>query len=192
MTSLCWNTKKARKEADMPNWCENYLKVAGDRKYRDAFLAECFSKDKQERVFLDFEKIIPPPENYFRESIGVKEVADCKEKGLIDWFSWNIGNWGTKWNVSGCDIKDEDKSITVWFETAWSPPIPILVALTKKYTGLSFTLEYSEGGMCFRGVFEGQQGEVIRDDSWDMTREDMIELGYLDENEETAKEVCGT
>jgi hypothetical protein len=48
--------------------------------------------------------------------------------------------------------------------------------------------------MGFRGVFEGQHGEVIRDDFWDMTREDMIELGYLDEDEDedTALEVCGT
>ncbi|GHT63730.1 hypothetical protein FACS1894110_02060 [Spirochaetia bacterium] len=54
----------------------------------------------------------------------------------------------------------------------------------KKYTGLSFTLEYSEGGVGFRGIFEGQNGEVLQNNCWDMTREDMIELGYLDEDED--------
>ncbi|GHU02120.1 hypothetical protein FACS1894147_03330 [Spirochaetia bacterium] len=168
----------------MPNWCENNLRVGGERKDLDAFLAECFSKNEYGRVFLDFEKIVPPPENYFRKNIGVQEIKYCKENGLIDWFTWNIGNWGTKWNVTECDIEDNDSSITVWFETAWSPPTPIMEALTKKYTSLSFTLEYSEGGVGYRGIYESQNGETLQNDSWDMTREDMIELGYLDEDEE--------
>ncbi|GHT83155.1 hypothetical protein FACS1894137_03550 [Spirochaetia bacterium] len=150
----------------MPNWCENYLKVVGDRKDLDVFLAECFSKDEHGRVFLDFEKIVP--------------LGDTGD----DWYEKNLNNWGTKWNVSDCDIEDNDSSFTLWFETAWSPPIPIMEALTKKYTGLSFTLEYSEGGVGYRGIFESQNGEVLQNDSWDMTREDMIELGYLDEDEE--------
>jgi hypothetical protein len=48
---------------------------------------------------------------------------------------------------------------------------------------LSFTLEYSEAVCCFRGVVEGQQGEIIRDERWTMTRTDRAELGYPDENE---------
>jgi hypothetical protein len=134
----------------MPNWCENRLHAVGDRKDLDAFLTECFSKDEYDRVFLDFEKIVP-----------LGEPGD-------DWFEKSLDNWGTKWNVSDCDIKADDKSITVWFETAWSPPTPIMEALTKKYAALSFTLEYSEGGVGFRGIFESQEGEAIRDDCWDM------------------------
>jgi hypothetical protein len=38
--------------------------------------------------------------------------------------------------------------------------------------------------MGFRGVFEGRQGGVIRDDCWNMTQKDMVELGYLDEDED--------
>jgi hypothetical protein len=150
----------------MPNWCENRLQVVGERKELDTFLAECFSKDKYDRKTLDFEKIIP-----------LGEPGDDRYGKYCD-------RWGTKWNVSDCDIDDDGGSITVWFETAWSPPIPIMEALTKKYPALSFTLEYSEGGVGFRGVFEGQNGEVIKDDCWNMTREDMIELGYLDEDED--------
>jgi hypothetical protein len=151
----------------MPNWCENRLQTAGCRKDLEAFLAECFSEDEYGRVFLNFEKIVPLEES---------DEGLCRDK------------WGTKWNASDCDLKDDTDSITIWFETAWSPPIPIMEALTKKYTALSFTLEYSEGGVGFRGIFEGRQGEAIRDDCWDMTRADMVELGYLDadEEEETA------
>jgi hypothetical protein len=150
----------------MPNWCENRLKVEGKRKGQDAFLTECFSKDTRGRVFLDFEKIVP--------------LGESGE----DWYEKCRNNWGTKWNTMDCDIKDDGASLTVWFETAWSPPIPVMEALTKKYTTLSFTLEYSEGGVGFRGIFEGKDGETIRDDTWDMTRADMVELGYLDEEDD--------
>jgi hypothetical protein len=154
----------------MPNWCDNRLKADGCRKDLDAFLSECFSKDEYERVFLDFEKIVP---------LG---------KPGDDWYEKNCENWGTKWNTRDCDIMSDDGSVSVWFETAWSPPVPIMVALTKKYDGLSFKLEYNEGGVGFRGIFEGRQGEVVRDDCWNMTRDDMVELGYLDEDEEFLQE----
>ncbi|AEF85473.1 conserved hypothetical protein [Treponema primitia ZAS-2] len=157
----------------MPNWCESCLKAEGDRKDVDTFLSECFSANENKRKTLDFEKIIP---------LG--------EPGE-DWYDQHRDNWGTKWNVSDCDIDDDGGPVTVWFETAWSPPIPILEALTKKYTALSFTLEYNEGGMGFRGVFESRQGEVIRDDSWEMTREDMVELGYLDVDADEDEEATG-
>jgi hypothetical protein len=150
----------------MPNWCENRLKAEGERKNLEAFLSECFSMNEHERKTLDFEKIVP--------------LGDTGD----DWYNKQCDNWGTKWNVTDCNIDNEDTSISIWFETAWSPPIPLLEALTKKYTALSFTLEYSEGGMGFKGLFEGQRGEVIRNDSWDMSCEDFIELGYLDADEE--------
>jgi hypothetical protein len=154
----------------MPNWCDNNLRVNGEREDLDAFLSECFSTNQDKRKFLDFEKIIP-----------LGEEGD-------DWFEQHCERWGTKWNVRECDIDDAEGSVTVWFETAWSPPIPIMEALTTQYTALSFTLEYNEGGMGFRGVFESQEGEVIRDDCWNMTEADMVELGYIDEDEEDDSE----
>jgi hypothetical protein len=56
--------------------------------------------------------------------------------------------------------------------------------LTEKYPALSFLLEYNEGGVGFRGVFEGRLGDVMRDDCWDMTHEDLVELGLVREDEE--------
>jgi hypothetical protein len=43
----------------MPNWCNNRLREEGERKDLDAFFADCFSRDEYERIFYDFEKIIP-------------------------------------------------------------------------------------------------------------------------------------
>jgi hypothetical protein len=116
-------------------------------------------------LFLDFEKIVP--------------LGEPNE----DWYEQHWNEWGTKWNAVDCIIEDYDEYIIVWFETAWSPPIPIMKALTKQHKGLSFHMEYNEGGVGFRGVFESQDGEVIRDDCRDMTEDDFKELGFIDEEE---------
>lgn len=56
------------------------------------------------------------------------------------WYEWCIKNWGTKWNA--CDSWVEDDIIH--FDTAWSPPIPVLIALSKKYPNNEFYLEFED------------------------------------------------
>ena len=52
--------------------------------------------------------------------------------GHQDWYSWRCDNWGTKWNACDCylDDKFEEKKANdetfVSFNTAWSPPIPVI------------------------------------------------------------------
>jgi len=49
---------------------------------------------------------------------------------------------------------------------------------------ITFRLEYHEGGVGFRGVAtaQWQDGEVLLDDQyWDMTDDDLKELGFIDE-----------
>jgi hypothetical protein len=151
------------KEAFMPNWCNNILKVEGESKWLDTFLSDCFSKDEYGRVFFDFEKIIPlgEPGKFYEDTCRIQ--------------------WGTKWNSIDCDIKIEKSAVTVWFETAWTPPEPVIKALSKKYPSLSLRLEYNEPGVGFRGLLECHQGKVTLDHTWNMTSKDMIELGFLDE-----------
>jgi len=143
----------------MPNWCDNSLKVHGKKGDLEKFVRECFSKGDGEEIFLDFEKTVP--------------VGDIK-----DWYERRLEKWGTKWNLDARDssVCVTDSRVSMWFLSAWSPPIPIMEALTRKYPALVFRLDYNEGGMAFRGVFEGQDGKVQRDQSWDMTERDFKEL----------------
>jgi len=47
--------------------------------------------------------------------------------GFDNWYDWAIKNWGTKWGVY--DVT-EWKGNKISFNTAWSPPIPIIEALS--------------------------------------------------------------
>lgn len=45
---------------------------------------------------VDFNKIIPMPDNIFKGLLGTEEK---KIYGKNNWYDWSIEHWGTKWNA---------------------------------------------------------------------------------------------
>ena len=106
----------------MPNHITNKIKFYGEQSNINKVLA--FIKGENECI--DFEKIIPMPSNIYRGNLGPEERAIY---GLNNWYDWSIGRWGTKWNAYH-ERFDEDTN-TIYFDTAWSSPMPVLEALAK-------------------------------------------------------------
>jgi hypothetical protein len=88
--------------------------------------------------------------------------ANVEKFGFMDWYDWSIAHWGTKWNI-GKDVHIDNLSecnITLTFDTAWSPPIPVVEALCAQYPEISATLRYIETGCWFAGTVEGADGVI--------------------------------
>jgi hypothetical protein len=122
-------------------------------------LSRYIRKDERGEYVFDFERIIP--------------IGD-----VPDWLDRHVEQWGTKW--IGYDVCIGDSAID--FCTAWSPPVPVIKKLAELHKDLVFTLEYAEPGMMFRGVVTARwQGDdvLLNDQSWDMTEQDLKELGLL-------------
>jgi len=67
-------------------------------------------------------------------------------------YDWCCDQWGTKWNASHPTLElRPDGSAFIAFDTAWSPPIPVIEKLAEMFPDHQFDLEYFEGGMGFRG-----------------------------------------
>ncbi len=70
-------------------------------------------------------------------------------------LNWQRYNWGTKWNCRDSKVKArDDKNLIYDFVTAWSPPIPWLAKISKKYPNCFFQLFYvnefgDDGGKIF-------------------------------------------
>lgn len=80
--------------------------------------------------------------------------------GFADWYGWQINNWGTKWNAS--DVYWSDDNDFVSFNTAWSTPFDLLVALSKKYPQATFEIEYADEDFGYNvGRYVLQNGEEI-------------------------------
>jgi hypothetical protein len=85
-----------------------------------------------------------------------------KEKyGYTTWYNWSCNNWGTKWNAYQTPDQ-RDESDTIFFQTAWSAPLPVIEALSKKFPDLTFEIEWAdEDTGSNTGWFRYKNGVVI-------------------------------
>jgi len=116
---------------------------------------------------------------------GLKKPFEFKDGFNLGGYEWCIKNWGTKWDACAPRATlDENDKVYYDFDTAWSPPTPAVLAMSRKFSFLLFELRYMEPGMAFKGRFECRNGEVLVDDCTEMTREDFEER-YGAEEEST-------
>lgn len=162
----------------MPNWCENSLTISGPLE----ILKEL------EEVQLSFQKLFPCPQELLETSAPAvyndKEKAEInKEKyGYPDWYSWQVANWGTKWDISIQSI-DLDEGVdgkgylTVGFDTAWSPPVEAMRKIFEKYKGkgLKIEMEYFEPGCSFIGKVRANDEDDFFDECYDYSGADDLE-----------------
>ena len=120
----------------MPNWCSNVATFGHEDHDELRRLAQAFVDGKPMQTFM------PPPD-------GEWEYGWCSE------------NWGTKWDVDCSDAVDNlsEGSLSVWFDSAWGPPIGFYRYLAE----LGFDVEafYYECGVNFCGKYCSESDEDI-------------------------------
>jgi len=100
--------------------------------------------DSDQRV-LDFSRIIP-----------IVGEMTCDTQSAA---------WGTKWNACNVSVATEGTGILHYhFDTAWSPPEPVISKMIEMFPELSFGLVYGEGGCDFSGILDGEDGQVTREE----------------------------
>ena len=134
----------------MPNWTSNILNVVGKPEAVDKFVAHMGE-------VMDFEKVIPPPENMFRDNLSSEDrsVSRRMESRTGTIGSLQIGGPNgtphlmrvrSKWKSTK---SMNMKQATYRFETAWDTPREVITALWDKWPDLDF-----EGGY----IHEGYEG----------------------------------
>ena len=125
----------------MPNHVTNIVTYEGDRK-QIAEMLEAIKNDELGIGTVDFQKIIPMPDDIYTGNLGPKEREIYGDK---NWYDWRRANWGTKWGAYGYE-EDFDYSQTdsLWFQTAWSAPHPILQKLTEMFPEIEFKHQWAD------------------------------------------------
>lgn len=85
--------------------------------------------------------------------------ADC---GYWNSLEWAVAKWGTKWNAFDVDALSSDR--TIFFNTAWSAPIPIYKALAKKFPKHKIVIKYYDEGGFFAGYCNIKDGDELGED----------------------------
>ena len=117
----------------MPNWCLNKLTISHEDLSKVMEFVKAYKKGKVCEYYL------PRPENE-------------------DWYSWNIANWGTKWDIGsdngevhGLNPTIVDNEATMSFDSAWSPPLGLYKELVLR--GFRIIASYFEPGMSYCGIW---------------------------------------
>ena len=103
--------------------------------------------------------------------------------GCRDWYGWSTSNWGTKWNAYSTNDTDVDE---VSFETAWSNPYPVIIALSAKYPEAVFHMRFADEDFGHNvGEYSLQNGDVVDENIPEGGSEEALELaaditGYED------------
>jgi hypothetical protein len=179
----------------MPNWVYNHLSFTGDEKEIERLVKQVGAPyevpvrdmdngdrlDKCTNPIFAFWNIVKPDDlvSYMgqpqRSTLNPNQEGWWQEQERLlkvgkDWYSWNITNWGTKWDVAKSDNEKysdtcyDEKEKTFRFNTAWSVPIDVLNTLSSQYPTIQLHLSYEEeGGWGGEIIFTNGEHVIIRE-----------------------------
>jgi hypothetical protein len=167
----------------MPNWCQNSLVITA----KNNIIEEI--KDAE----ISLQKLFPCPEELRNTTAPAqyndkeKAVTNLEKYGHEDWYSWQVSNWGTKWDIGpisedSMDISDNQdgtSTLNCVFDSAWSPPVEAFKSLFNKYnkvdSNIYIRLEYFEPGCAFLGVAHTTDDKNFIDESYDYENSEDLE-----------------
>ncbi|OUM65463.1 hypothetical protein PIROE2DRAFT_59971 [Piromyces sp. E2] len=138
----------------MPNHVQNCLVFSGKETIKKV-ISRLSKKevtsldDLSSREILDFNWILPPPstkeeliQNYGKEYLNTEDsyIQPNKDKPWLDWYKWQVDNWGTKWNCYETYIHGN----SIYFQTAWDIPKPIINKLAELLPDIPFNYMWAE------------------------------------------------
>lgn len=135
----------------MPNWVYNRLTITAPQKRCQEIKKLLHHRDDEDRESpLSFQTVIPRP---------------AEEQ---DWYNWNVANWGTKWDACEAWLEEEaEGTLTYRFDTAWSPPFPIIEKFVNTNPDVDLDYHYEEE-QGWGGHIEVRQGELVKHEQYDV------------------------
>ena len=97
-------------------------------------------------------------------ALGKIAYENIHKYGFKTWYDWSCRYWGTKWNASEAKVTAYiagDDTAIIRFQTAWSPPKPVICDLSKQYPDLTIRCEYADediGSNC--GIYDYANGKI--------------------------------
>ena len=91
----------------------------------------------------------------YNKALELAQQENLKNYGYKDWYEFCVGEWGTKWDARTADedipYTIEGNVVTIFFDTAWAPPMQIYYALEEM--GFIVEATYIEQGMGYIGYY---------------------------------------
>ena len=176
----------------MPNWCANSLKLIATTAESESKLSEIVRElaraaaaDRNPVIF----NLIKPVPQALNIVVGFSgDAAEQAEReatykvnldnyGYANWYDYCVAEWGTKWEASDATYDIEGNKITIYFDTAWSPPIGIYHALENM--GFDVEATYVEQGMGYIGFYKNGTDTCEELDHIDIEEDSPMESSFF-------------
>lgn len=148
----------------MPNWAYNQVTFT----HADKAMIDRIENNIESGILQEF---IPVPQDLRDTMAGfygkgdprqaeleAQQALNKEKHGYTTWYEFCNAEWGTKWDF--CDvslIERTDNSITIYFETAWSPPFQAYEKMVE--LGFNIRALYSEEQLIWAGIWDNVEGE---------------------------------
>ena len=115
----------------------NYLCIRGPEESINKFYdAVCYEDEEEQRIVIDFEKILPIPDNVSEE---VKNDVLKTHYKAPDWYVWRKNNYGTKTTKAPLVVNENnDGELLLSFDTEWAAPNMWLYNIAPQFPELKF------------------------------------------------------
>jgi hypothetical protein len=161
----------------MPNYAFNQLTISGPAELLSDFL----ERNKGEGQVLSFAMMVPYPEEFramdraleefIRDHPDVPHQAQPKDGYNSGGYEWCCMAWGTKWDAVDPWVGPYETatgSITIRFDTAWSPPLPWLQVAAERWPDLILRLESEDPSLGWGNEVEFRGGLLVSHRSRDV------------------------
>ena len=154
----------------MPNWVSNSVVISADPTTIKEIKQFVRGIDEDDSSFeFDFRKIVPQDPNVLYDY-----KAKNEDSPFIDWYSWNVQFWDTKWNAEDAYITDEGEDfIQYHFDTAWYYPDNVFKTLSKIFPDAEITVSVMEETIEFalEMIYKGGKKISTIDNTEEMRKE---------------------
>ena len=96
--------------------------------------------------------------------LGRRYLENERLYGHQTWYEWCCEHWGTKWNAFEEDIGND----YIAFQTAWCPPTPILLLLSRELPDMEIELE-ADIECDGKTIIRLRNGKIIFEETVDWT-----------------------
>ena len=213
----------------MPNYCFNTLTIQGPKEQVDSIKAKLnepfqrhhdqWNTETQQMEIKEyfynnpvfaFWNIYNPVQDGISNEVYLGQpdhtipFAEQMKFKTNDWYSWNVRNWGTKWDVAVGDEdnypdtellehmdRGEDQWVIYKFNTAWSPPAPAMEKLSALVPNCVVTLSFEEE-TGWGGEYEFLNGEMTAQFDYESKCRDCDAEDQMDYCENDCGEICGS
>jgi hypothetical protein len=182
----------------MPNYVYNRLNITGSPEELAKFkqhidtppaYIEKAAPEGQKHDGFSFHSFLTPPIDKYDEYMTTNGTGPNGPTGhtKFNWYNWNNEVWGTKWDAGDVEVWASNdgeliRSISINFQTAWSSPEPVYIAMAEQWPNLLIEIWWEEE-QCYGAEQVLSGGTMTTTKVWDIpeSHEDWENLGRVDE-----------